>query len=362
MIDPIVDTEIGDKKQSLFYPQLKMKKWDNKANVSFRLDEPIKNARHEAHGIIDKWIDNPMECHFYNYLNGYEFGILLKKKPKRNYLRFTINTKHCSVYIQPELTKKEKAEGLFRPANVINSLALYSPFKNNQYGVGKIGHIYRPYVVDYGGVKEWCNFTYEGNGEVRLWLPPEILNVGKYPLWIDPTFGYTSAGASYEASENRIYGVQGTTGGTGGTIDKLTAYVLSNNSLKFRAGVYTESSDAPDSPVDTELTGVAAPNPAAWTDNANLAGNAVLASTNYYSCIWLEGGTGVIRIYYDNVESDSSYKNLTYSGGSWPDPFSETGGWTSRCYSIYTTYTEGGGGGGISIPVVMHHLRQQGIS
>ena len=363
MIDPIVDTEIGDSKQSLFYPQIKMKKWDNKANISFRLAEDIINGSHEQHGIIDRWITDKLDCNFYNYLNGYEFGILLKRKPIKPYLTFTINTKHCDVYPQPELTSYEKSQGLVRPANVINSLSLYSPFRNNQYGVGKVGHIYRPYVVDSKGKKEWCNLTYEGNGEVRLWLDPEIRNIGKYPLWVDPTFSYTTAGSSYDAATNRIHCSQGTMGATGGTIDKVTVYGLSNGTLRARGAVYDDNSDVPNNLVDSELTGVDLSAGASWNDITGLAGSSVTGSAVYWSCVWTQAvGSGVIRVYYDTTTWNYSYSTVTYTDDAWPDPYSETGNFSNRAYSIYTTYTEGGGGGGISIPVVMHHLKQQGIS
>ena len=150
------ETEIGDIKQPDFKPQIKIKRWDNEANASFRLIDtspgiPVVSIK----GNKIKWVKDKIEAHFYlkppdeqNESGSYEFEIILKEKPSTNKLEFSIETKELNLFYQPELTQEELEEGLFRPENVVGSYAIYHKTKGGlnsingkDYKAGKVFHI-----------------------------------------------------------------------------------------------------------------------------------------------------------------------------------------------------------------------------
>ena len=156
-----LEVEVGDEKQpGVFYPQVKIKRWDNEVNASFRLidDEPKTLV---TAGEKIKLIGAKKEVHLYDIApcerhpkGGFEFEVILKEKPTSNKLEFSIETKGLDFYYQPELTQEEKDKGDFRPENVVGSYAVYHESKsNNEYKTGKAFHWYYPYLIDANGWK-----------------------------------------------------------------------------------------------------------------------------------------------------------------------------------------------------------------
>ena len=93
----LAETEIGDAKQDNFYPQVKIKRWDNESNASFRLAADTNNATVKYEDDKIKWQNGKVEAHFYNIPEledcedgGYEFEVILKEKPVSNIIDFTI--------------------------------------------------------------------------------------------------------------------------------------------------------------------------------------------------------------------------------------------------------------------------------
>jgi len=84
---------------------------------------------------------------------------------------------------------------------VVGSYAVYHSTKRNnivggmEYQTGKAFHIYRPHAVDADGVKVWCELDIT-EGELTVTVPEDFLNKASYPVVVDPTFGYSSVGAS----------------------------------------------------------------------------------------------------------------------------------------------------------------------
>ena len=214
-----IEVEIGDSKQRDFKPQFKIKRWDNEVNFSMRAQEEAGATMVEEDGKV-KYKGRDIEVHQYEKPDagedgGYEFEWVLKKKPKSNVLRTTIQHKGLDFFYQPEINDAEAQAEMFkgdtrtlteikremRPENVVGSYAVYHSTKRDnivggmEYKTGKAFHIYRPHAVDAKGVQVWCELDIT-EGELTVTVPEDFLNKASYPVVVDPTFGYTSLGSS----------------------------------------------------------------------------------------------------------------------------------------------------------------------
>jgi len=198
-----LEVEIGDAKQERFFPQMKVKRWQNECNFSIRLQEAEtgkESVKREGEKII--WNKGNLELDFYEIEDAFKFDYIIKKKPATNKLTFTLQSKDVKFYYQPELTQKEKDEGAVRPENVVGSYAVYSETKGGmnradgkEYKCGKVGHIYRPKLIDAEGKETWGNLHIE-NGIYSVEIPQDFLDKAVYPIKSNDTFGYTTAGGT----------------------------------------------------------------------------------------------------------------------------------------------------------------------
>lgn len=245
-----IEVEIGDSKQLDFKPQFKIKRWDNEVNFSMRAVEEAGATMVEEDGKV-KHKGKDIEVHQYEKPEasedgGFEFEWVLNKKPKSNILRTTIQHKGLDFKYQPALTEKQIADGLVRPENVIGSYAVYHKTnKHNavggkKYRTGKAFHIYRPEAIDANGLRSWCTLTIT-EGELTVTVPQNFLDTAAYPVVVDPTFGYTSAGASTSIITNIIAGSIFT--GAAGTVTSIDAYTQNgpDGGADFLTGIYDTS-------------------------------------------------------------------------------------------------------------------------
>jgi hypothetical protein len=199
------ETEIGDALQTNFYPQMKRKKWNNLANFSIRLSlvdylNPNKLAC-EGNKII--YTKGQYSAEF-SFANGtFAFDIVLGALPPVNYLDFTVSKKDCTLYHQGVLNGSQPTNAdqsldvtvstgvvrtAYRPANVINSIAIYGSVSGGQYETGKLGHLYRPLATDALGATTYCDWSImvqdATTATIRLTCPQAFLNTATYPVRI----------------------------------------------------------------------------------------------------------------------------------------------------------------------------------
>lgn len=180
-------TEIGDTKQTDFYPQVKVIRWSNEANYSIRLVDSDPTAPVLT---IDKekiLYDKPaLTATFADTQQGFEFAVVLKAPPSANVLAFTIQTKNLDFLFQPPLTDEEKKNGARRADNVEGSYAVYhSTKKDNQYKTGKAFHLFRPQATDAKGNQVWCDLSVDtDNGLMTHTIPQAFLDNAIYPVTV----------------------------------------------------------------------------------------------------------------------------------------------------------------------------------
>ena len=188
-----VEVEVGDSMDSSqFFPQVKIKRWDNEVNLSYRLNYANipGNISYSSDGNTITWKKGQYEAHFYHVADGggaFEFDITIPKKPPINYLEFTLNDKDVEYFYQPELTQEEIEQGASRPDEVVGSYAIYAktPKTNwtggKEYKCGKVGHIFRPQIFDANNNSTWgeLNIT---NGILRVTIPQDFLDNAVYPV------------------------------------------------------------------------------------------------------------------------------------------------------------------------------------
>ena len=221
-----LEVEIGDSKQKDFYPQLKIKRWDNEVNVSFRLLGDT-GTQVEEDGKI-KYKSAKREAHFYELpvskehpKGASEFGVILKEKPDTNVIEFSIKSKGLKFLHQPALTQKEKNDGCIRPESIVGSYAVYCLEQKINYVGGKlykaskVGHIPKPKMIDSVGKETWGDLHIE-NDLLSVTIPQDFLDNAVYPVKhaAGLTFGYMSMGAS---------GVAAIAQETGGAFESITA-------------------------------------------------------------------------------------------------------------------------------------------
>ena len=337
-----IDIEIGDSKQLDFYPQQKIMRWDNENNVSIRLIDD-ENGSEKIETIEDKikWSKGNKEVYFYGNDKESEFEIILKSKPNSNIIKFTLQDKDVDYWYQPPLTQKEIDTKAIRPENVVGSYAVYAKTQKTNYvsgkgyKTGKMGHIYRPKIIDSVGTEVWGVLHIE-NGILSVTIPQEFLDNAVYPVRhaTGLTFGYLSEGASLYPIENFLAGPVATPASVG-ELSKVSGYVHYSGSVDFnsKGGIY-KTSDSTLAFAITERTGFSLS--ATWEDYTVTG---TVETIEYAICLISNADDGFFYCAYDATGGPGiKYQGIAY--GALPDPATFTSDpWS---FSIYATYETGG--------------------
>jgi len=349
-----IEIEVGDKKQpGIAYPQFKTKHWDNECNFSLRLiDDDYMVATIQTVADKIEWERAGRKARFYELATGgedggFEFEVEFAAKPTSNVIEFSVQSKGFRFEYQPPLTQGEIDRGAIRPANVEKSYAVYHKTKKNNtiggkhYRAGKAFHIYRAHAVDASENEVWCDLFYnDSTSTLTVTVPQAFLDTAVYPVIVDPTFGYTTAGASSTPLFANAVGSNFTNSAGAGTGDKLTASVDGTIATEdMKAAIYEgRTSDAlVTNGTTAEVIDVA--NGQHWQDFTFPTAPTIADATEYQPMVRGVGG----QIYYDSASSGqyALIDPVTYAS-AWPDPLAPTE-YDGLIVSIYCTFTAAGG-------------------
>lgn len=327
---PLKDEQYTKKESSL---------WQTIQKLQDNTDWSVHAKRNDAN-----WFLQPQQ-------EGFEFEVVLSKKPSSNEIQLTCSVpKNVTAYYQAELSYEQMIkEGLIRPPNIQKSLAIYhTEKKGSDYKTGKIAHIDRPIAHDATGHSVFCDFkdlVGMEDGQIidlsqglTISVPQEFIDTAVYPITIDPTFGYTTAGGSFATAINTIKGtVQ--TAPTAGLLTSLSAHISNGGagSAEYEGAIYRSS----DNSLVAQTTNSTTVNPSATWVTLDLA-NEEISAIDYILSFWgtsTGGYGGQIDLYYDSTGGKTSKtKAETYSANNWPNPITWDSDEANRQYSIYVTH------------------------
>ena len=281
-----------------------------------------------------------------------EFDVVLEKNIAIYEFVFPISSQNLVFYYQPPLYEEYGFFSPFsnstfsvnatdvvengivvshRPEDVVGSYAVYHNSKrNNEYKTGKAFHIYRPLAVDSVGNKVWCDLNIdEAKGILSITISQTFLDSAVYPVSIDPSFGYTTAGASnyyiYHMIAGSVFPIP-----QSGTADSITVDFFSFGAGKAKTAIY-QHSDSTLVKASGELSAAGS----GWkTFTLPDPKPTLTASTEYVLVAW--ASATYTRIRYDTGDTNQGhYKDVTYNG--FPNPISFNH--ANYKFSIYCNYT-----------------------
>lgn len=299
----------------------------------------------------------------YSIDQGFEVGVSLVRRPETNSVAFTWQTMGLDALYQPAFAETELDGSTFeasplggirrRPANVNGSYAFYRT--NAIIGEAtKAFHLYRPWAEDAKGTRVWCDLRIDGD-HLTIIIPQAFLNSATYPVWLDPTFGYTTQGASQDNPDphNMILSKATGTPASSGTLTAIEMFgQIKTSTPHWAPALYTDSAGLP----NTRLASI---NAGGTAISAGIAVNSTSVSASITSGVqyWLgwacnknETGTDFF-IQFDTEVGNTIYlmgtaESLDRATSDWPDPANTTHPIVAaEKMSEYGVYTASGGGG-----------------
>lgn len=293
-----------------------------------------------------------------DFEGGFKVDLLLNEKPDTNVFCYAIEgAENYDFFYQPPLTQEEIDEGAYRPPEIEGSYAVYhKTLKNHEigkenYATGKVMHIPRPQVWSMSDVdiKVWADMNYI-DGQLCVTVPQDFLNGAKYPVRVDPTFGYTTVGGTTVAlrvggSNAKITSIATLSGD--GNVSSISAYVAKEGvpNRLWKGIIYSENPantpDALQGSAGSEVTTSNTDPTFSWgTSTLSMS----LSANNYYVGIIHDSVSDSEELLGkgDALAGASKFNADTYSDGP-ANPFGSptTSGFIR---SFYATYTESGGG------------------
>lgn len=357
-------------------PQISLNRWQwgrgsTQLEVEFVTEE---SGQFKQSGNRLIWSGETLACRAYrvdptfgfsgNVLNergGLEFDVVLQHRPNTNVFAFRVHSPDLEWFYQPAEPS--------RSIEIVGSYAVYHRSRADAHkdkttspDIQLLGmhtkafHVYRPFAVDALGKQTWCELYYEA-GLLTITVPQVFLDDAIYPVVVDPTFGYTTVGASNLALS---YVETDVTPGTSnpassGTLQSVSAYGRESvNAPTHNPAIYSDNAGVPNTRLAfLDSGGTAWPTGGggseAWKTTALSA--AITGGSTY----WLGTITGVnnshVFLWYDSVASASYYVNLG-AQATWQNPHPGGAAGTRR-YSIYGTYTTSAG------PIIEHLVRRR---
>ena len=362
-----IEVEIGDTKQNgEFFPQHKIMRWDNEVNLSMRLihNEENPTVSHDSDTDTVHWIGEKMEAHFYNLgvseehpEDAQELEVVLKEKPDTNLIQFTLKDK--GIIYEPQypdlIVKRQPEDGAdpIVPENVLGSYAIYTKeHKQNftggkLYKAGKVGHIYRPKIIDAKGTWVWGKLNIS-EGILTVEIPQDFLDNAVYPVRhaSGTTVGYTTIGGTQGQISSGIDMasiVQNYTANSGDTVTGFYSYEADVGSgsytVMFAPYTYPSSvvTDRVGASGNFEFTVTSTDTTAKWWNGTGSV--ALTAGTTYVFVIGYTN-SGIYKYGYRDVVSPPG--RLNANGSQLATPFSVNGTDSGSHYSLYMVVTAGG--------------------
>ena len=355
--DEYSDVEISDKDM----PEVKLRKWGEETFIKISYPDFTPVNPKQGEGKL-KWENGNKEVHLYptkvGETDAFEFEIILKSKPATNKITLDIETKGLKFYYQPPLNQEKQEEGLtcseteckdkdgnvvvHRPENVVGSYAVYHESKTGNYEAlggknyraGKAFPIYRPEIIDSAGNWIWGEYNKDVQQIKKLiiTIPQEFLDNAVYPVRVDPTFGCDPAnpGESSQQGSDHMYGSIFTLSVNGDT-ESVSVYCNPGNYYSWGYGIYDSSQDH----VADNHTTAGGSTPVDWYTLTIITN---LPAADYWLILWEDIN---FPFYYDSGASNQGMDNSLSYSTTWPSSFGGTK--SNRKYSIYCTYTPGGG-------------------
>ena len=343
-----VHITVGDEKQQEFSPRMKIKRWDNEVNFSVGIISTFRGSYdkvgdkvewNDGHGIGARFYEKPDDQ--------FEFEIILDEKPDSGFVLLSIEHKGLRFLYQPELTQQEIDDGAERPDNVVGSYAVYHKTMagnyvgGKNYRAGKFCHIYRPYVTDANGKREWCDMDIIG-AVMKITIPDGLV----YPVVVDPTFGCDpeSPGNTFRAhSSDTMIGVLYTSPADIDTAQSISVYIKrgspSGNSLKGCIVLHSSLNIISNGVGGaTTITGTAAPS---WITSV-FGTDPTLTPSTEYLLMHIDNPPMFYYTYtyYDTGDANQGHVDAS-NNYTTPANLGSAAHSTDR-YSIYCTYTAGG--------------------
>lgn len=260
------------------------------------------------------------------------------------------------IWINPD-----DGETHWRPKTTYGSIAVYHKSKvHNQYGIGKAFHILMPVLTDATGKKTYADSLEIINGYLVVSLPKQFLNTATYPITINDTFGETGVGVTsggFNKNQTRAFGGPWSPTNNG-TVDDIQMYATPGaNDEEYTVGMYPNSGGSPNgqSPnVESTPLTIATTDGAGWF-TFTCGSEAISSSSSYFMAAAHGVYNSNINLAYDTSGGYLDYDIDTYVSGNISDPHASSylNAWL---FSIYANYTASGGG--LSIPIAMHHYKQ----
>lgn len=279
----------------------------------------------------------------------YEINILLDSKPASNVFNFSIDgADNLDFFYQPALTDEEIKEGASRPDNVVGSYAVYYKDHANHkvgetnYATGKAYHIFRPLVTDADGVERWAELSYS-EGILTVTVPQDFLDNAVYPVKVDPTFGYTTIGASTVQNFGADFtrGLLGT--GANGTVDSFSVYASRNGASNYntKVALWLASDRSLVSPQSDQVS-INSGTAQWWT--YTITGTLSITAQDYIIGNFIDGGSSgdaVVSYFDTGGPANTSGADNTGTYPTFVNPVAALNGTSKR--SQYATYTASGG-------------------
>ena len=346
---------------SLDNPMVSLSRWDNEVNLGVAYNRVVGSGRHDSQTKFTEWGVGKHKLQAYPLVaseimedGGLEIEVVLDEKPESNTFEFQISgTENLDFYYQPPLTKTKydksvvcsetecrDAEGEVieaRAENIVGSYAVYHKTKSGyidgvNYGIGKAFQIFRPKVIDADGKEVWATMNYK-KGSLTVTVPTDFLESATYPVRVDPTFGYTSAGGSWinRRDPNGVKAVAPESG----TITSLSFYGRAyKGTIQAGAAIYSDNAGAPYTMIAGDTGNISYDATLGWrTININNA--PITKDGSYWMMVW---PSNYHRYYYDVVTN-----GVVYGAGAfenWPSPFNNYA-YNNYRISVYVTYSQG---------------------
>jgi RHS repeat-associated protein len=344
-------------------PAVYLKKWNDEVSlgVAYENVNATGNVEFDSHQV--KWEEDTKEVHAYPLLaqegmenGGFEVELYFKEKPDTNIFNFAVSgTENLDFFYQPPLTKEPFEQGIVsctetqcfdaenqvvieRPENVVGSYAVYHKTKKDyrlgeiNYGTGKAFHIYRPKAIDANGKEVWGELHYS-DGNLSVTIPQEFLDTAAYPIRVDPTFGYTTVGASSSSSSSSsIVGTRATLSEEG-EITSISAYLSSSwgSGENVKGGLFSASGST-GTYLSEETEQIAGPKTSGAWYTFNFNDPAVLNSGDYFISMW---SSASVTWRADSGFSGQCFDTSGQTYPTWPTSITCTSTYIKSTYATY---------------------------